>query len=98
MRGRWLMAVLLVAAPLCAGAEMPASAKNWHVCATDYDCVVIPGICGEAAVNPQFETEARAYYAQQAAETKCPNIFWKPKTGAARCRLEACEIAMQPAN
>ena len=94
MRYGLLMAAVALAPMLGVQAAMPASANNWHVCKTDADCVVVPGICGEAAVNPTYKNEAAAYYKEQARSTKCPNIFWKPQTGKTRCRLEACEIAM----
>ncbi len=82
--------------PLFAAAaqDMPAGAKDWHLCATDYDCVVVPGICGEAAVNLSVKDAAANWYRKQKADTKCPQAFWKVNTGKARCRLENCEVAM----
>lgn len=90
-----LIAAGLSVVPMLAMAEMPASAKDWHLCATDYDCVVVPGVCGEAAVNKSVQEEATAYYREQAKTAKCPSMFWKPQTGIARCRLEWCEVATQ---
>jgi hypothetical protein len=96
MRHGFLIAALTTMMPFCAAmaADMPPGAEDWHLCATDADCVVVPGICGESAVNLSVEHEAAAWYRERKKETKCPQIFWKPDTGKARCRLEFCEVAM----
>lgn len=95
MRWGLLMAAMAMMPLYAAGAEdMPAGAKDWHLCVTDFDCVVVPGICGEAAVNLSVKSEATNWYQEKKRTTRCPDTFWKPKTGMARCRLQNCEVAM----
>jgi hypothetical protein len=91
-----LRIAVLAALPLFAASanDMPAGAEDWHLCATDADCVVVPGICGEAAVNLSAKNVAAHWYRQQKAETKCPSMFWKVNSGKTRCRLQRCEIAV----
>jgi hypothetical protein len=93
MRGALVVAALAMMPWLAFAADAPVDA-DWHRCAADADCVLVPGICGQAAVNAGYKVKAAAYYAAQAKEEKksCGDIFWKPKPKGARCHLESCEL------
>jgi hypothetical protein len=80
--------LLIAALPLLAAADMPDA--DWHRCNSDQDCVLVPGICGQSAVNAAFTREATDYYARQPKKA-CGSVFWKPPANAVRCHLQSCE-------
>lgn len=92
------IAALSVLVPAAAfAADIPPPKTDWHRCATDKECVLVQGICGKAAVNWAWKDEATKYYAQEAAKTNCAAQFWRAEPHGARCRLEACELALESA-
>lgn len=97
---RWLAVLMLLAAPIAASAYVlpppPADANQWHTCETDADCILIPGPCGQTAVNQASKQSATDYYkpVADANAESCKKEFWVPKANAARCRINACEAVV----
>jgi hypothetical protein len=91
MRVRWLV-LAAACLPMAAMAQLQEGA-NWRGCVTNDECVLVPGVCHDTAVNVAYQAQAIAFYKQQAKSANCPQRFWEAKEKIAECRPKAGDEA-----
>lgn len=92
-----VVALILLTLPMLAHAAALKEGKDWRVCGTDADCVLVEGLCSKTSVNTGYETDAIAYYRQERPNAKCVEKFWETKSVVAQCRLGSCSTAAKSA-